>query len=135
MANLFSLEIVTPERVEFNAAVQSVTCPGVQGRFQILHNHAPFLSSLGVGILKVIDEAGDTLVYAISGGVAQVYQNEMRVLADTAERSDRIDIERAQRARERAEQRLHERDEEIDHDRARLALMRAINRMKAVERG
>ena len=133
MANIFNLEIVTPERVEFSGAVQAVTCPGAQGTFQVLHNHAPFLSSLDIGIVKVVDGEAATQYFAVSGGISQVFHNEMRILADTAERSDRIDVERARRARERAEQRLHERDENIDHERARSALMRALNRIKVVE--
>ncbi len=133
MANLFNLEIVTPERVEFSGAVQSVTCPGVQGSFQVLHNHAPFLSSLDIGVVKVLDGEGAEQLYAVSGGISQVFHNEMRVLADSAERADRIDLDRARRARERAEQRLRERDEAIDHERARTSLMRAINRIKLVE--
>jgi len=133
MTKSFTLEIVTPDHVEFTGPVQSVNCPGVQGRFQVLYNHAPFLSTLDVGVLKVIDEAGETQTYAISGGVSQVFHNEMRVLADSAERTDHIDLERARQARERAEQRLRDRDEAIDHERARLALLRALNRIRAVE--
>lgn len=133
MAKLFNLEIVTPEHVEFTGAVQSVTCPGVQGSFQVLYNHAPFLSSLDIGIVKVTDGDGAEQLYAVSGGISQVFQNEMRLLADTAERADRIDLDRARSARERAEKRLQERDEAIDHERARTSLMRAINRIKLVE--
>ena len=134
MANLFDLEIVTPKRVEFSGQVASVTCPGVEGRFQVLRGHAPFLSSLDMGLMKVTGEDGNDVLYAISGGIAQVFHNQMRILADTAERADSIDIERARSARERAEQRLKTKEESTDMERARLALMRAINRLQVAER-
>jgi F-type H+-transporting ATPase subunit epsilon len=134
MANLFDLEIVTPKRVEFTGQVASVTCPGVQGRFQVLHGHAPFLSSLDVGFMKVTGEDGKDVLYAVSGGIAQVFHNQMRVLADTAERAESIDIERARSARERAEERLKAKKESTDVERARSALMRAINRLQVAER-
>ncbi|MFZ1731273.1 MAG: F0F1 ATP synthase subunit epsilon [Bacteroidota bacterium] len=130
MAHLFELEIVTPQKKEFSGNVESVTCPGQQGRFQVLHNHAPFLSTLAVGEVKVIDEQGIELHYAISGGVSQVFHNKMQVLADSAERADQIDVNRAKRAQERAEERIHQHHESVDEDRARAALMRAINRLK-----
>lgn len=134
MANLFELEIVTPQRVEFNGQVESVTCPGEQGRFQVLHNHAPFLSSLEIGFMNVVDGEGKELIYAVSGGVAQVFHNQMRILADTAERADKIDVARAREAQERAEQRLKTKEEGTDMERARSALMRAINRLKVADR-
>ena len=130
MANLFELEIVTPQRKPFSGSVVSVSCPGEQGRFQVLHNHAPFLSTLAVGMVKVVDADGRETQFAVSGGLAQVFRNQMRLLADTAERADSIDIDRAERARQRAEERLRQHGEEIDEDRARASLLRAINRLK-----
>jgi F-type H+-transporting ATPase subunit epsilon len=130
MANLFELEIVTPQRKPFSGSVASVSCPGEQGRFQVLHNHAPFLSTLAVGMVKVVDAEGVETHYAVSGGLAQVFHNKMRLLADTAERAEDIDVDRAERARQRAEERLRQRGEELDEDRARIALLRAVNRLK-----
>lgn len=134
MANHFKLEIVTPQGVKFDGDVESVTCPGKQGRFQVLYNHAPFLSSLEIGLMKVVDAEGTEHTYAVSGGVSQMFHNAMRIIADTAELAENIDVERARGARQRAEERLQSRDENIDHERARIALMRAVNRIKAVER-
>lgn len=130
MANLFELEIVTPQHKQFSGSVESVSCPGEQGRFQVLHNHAPFLSTLTVGMVKVVDSGGVDILYAVSGGIAQVFHNHMRILADSAERSDQIDVARAERAKLRAEERLAARSAEIDHDRAHAALLRAVNRLK-----
>ncbi len=134
MANFFELEIVTPQKKEFSGNVESVSCPGEQGRFQVLHNHAPFLSTLAIGVVKIIDEQGTEWRYAVSGGVAQVFHNRMQLLADTAERADHIDVTRAEHAQQRAEERLRQRGEEIDEDRARAALLRAINRLKVAQK-
>jgi F-type H+-transporting ATPase subunit epsilon len=130
MSAVFSLQIVTPERVVFKGNVRSVTCPGSEGRFQVLHNHAAFLSTLAVGDLTLISEDGASHHYAIGGGVSQVLHNSMTLLADTAERADEIDVDRARAAQGRAEQRLATRETAIDIDRARAALFRAINRLK-----
>lgn len=130
MSAPFTLEIVTPQRIVFTGDVESVTCPGAEGRFQVLHNHAPFLSALVVGELDVLRAGGEHLRFAIGGGVSQVLQNAMTVLADTAERSDEIDVSRAAAARSRAEQRLAARTSDVDLTRARAALFRAVNRLK-----
>jgi F-type H+-transporting ATPase subunit epsilon len=133
MSAAFSLQIITPGRVVFNGNTTSVTCPGTEGRFQVLHNHAAFLSTLSVGDLTVIDEAGAPIHFAVSGGVAQVLHNAMMILADTAERADQIDISRARAAQERAERRLANREAALDLDRARAALLRALNRLKVAK--
>ncbi len=130
MANVFEIEIITPEKTVYSGKASSVTCPGVQGRFQILSRHAAFLSTLEAGPLDLIDESGTRQRYAISGGLTQVFENRVRVLADTAELAVDIDIARAEEARKRAEQRLKDRDEKLDHQRARASLLRAMNRIK-----
>lgn len=133
MSEAFKLEIVTPARVVFTGGVTSVSCPGTEGRFQVLRNHAAFLSTLLVGELDVTIEDGTKSRYAISGGISQVLHNTMMILADTAERSDEINVERARAAQERAEQRLTIREESVDVERARAALYRALNRLKIAQ--
>jgi F-type H+-transporting ATPase subunit epsilon len=134
MDKLFDVELVTPKRVEFTGKVISVTCPGSEGRFQVLYNHAPFLSSLTIGLLNLELEGGKSQMYALSGGVVEVFHNHVRILADTAERSDSIDVARAASAKERAEARLKAHTQNIDEARAHAALHRAVNRLKAVGR-
>ena len=129
-SRFFDLEIVTPRKVIFSGKVESVTCPGAEGSFQVLCNHAPFLSSLAVGQITVVDESGSALRYAVSGGVSQVFHNSMRILADTAELAGEIDAGRAESAKKRAEERLAARAEGLDADRAHAALLRAVNRLK-----
>lgn len=126
---LFTLEIVTPSKLAFTAEVVSVTVPGSLGEFQVLYNQAPIVSNLEIGKMKVQTKDGDTLHFAISGGVIEVLKNKVVVLAQSLERSDEIDTERARQAVERAKQRLEQRDQ-IDVARAEAALTRGMNRLK-----
>lgn len=130
MEKNFQLDIVTPARTVFSAEVQSFTAPGVVGSFQVLFNHAPLLSSIGVGEVKLTDVNGKKINFATSGGFVEVKENKVILLAESAERSDEIDIERANEAKARAQKRLSEREESVDIDRAQLALLRSINRLK-----
>lgn len=126
----YRLEIVTPRRTVFAAEVVSFSAPGVVGGFQVLHNHAALLSSLRTGEVKLVDLSGAEVRFATSGGFVEVRNNTVVLLAETAERSDEIDIQRAQASRERAQQRLTRRTPDIDLERARAALARAISRLK-----
>jgi len=131
----FKVEIVTPERVVFRDEATSVSAPGVQGRFQVLYNHASFLSALQIGEVKVRDKGGKDIVYATSGGFVEVKNNAVVVLVETAERASEIDVERAGAAKERATKRLHAKYGDIDHARAQMALLRALNRLGLAEKG
>ena len=126
----FKLEIVTPKKVAFSGDVSNFSAPGVVGGFQVLKNHAPLLSNIAVGEVKLVDLEGNELHFAASGGVVEVHDNKVIMLAETAERSDEIDVTRAEAARDRARKRLAEKKAEIDIERARLALFRAMNRLK-----
>lgn len=126
----FRLEIVTPRKVVFSADVTSFSAPGVVGGFQVLRSHAPLLSAIGIGEVKVVDTNGVEKHYATSGGFVEVHENKVVLLAETAERADEIDVQRAQAARDRAQKRIAEKKLETDIDRARVALARALNRLK-----
>ncbi len=127
---IFKLEIVTPKKVTYNADVTSFTAPGVVGGFQVLRSHAPLLSNVGVGEVKIVDMEGKELHYATSGGFVEVHDNKVIMVAETAERADEIDVSRAQAARERAQKRLVEKQVETDVERAKVALHRAVNRLR-----
>jgi F-type H+-transporting ATPase subunit epsilon len=127
---VFKLEIVTPKKIVFSGDVISFSAPGVVGGFQVLKSHAPLLSNIAVGEVKLIDVSGTESRYATTGGFVEVHDNKVIMLAETAERSDEIDVVRAEAARERARQRLAEKSQKTDVDRARLALFRAMNRLK-----
>jgi F-type H+-transporting ATPase subunit epsilon len=129
-----NLEIITPEKPIFKGQVDVITIPGTLGGFQILKNHAPLISSFEIGILKVKKDSDETY-YATAGGTIEVNKNKVLVLADSIEKVDKIDKDRAEQARTRAEERLRKKKEEdVDEARARGALNRALNRLNAVKK-
>jgi F-type H+-transporting ATPase subunit epsilon len=124
----FKFEIVTPLKITFSGEIWSAKAPGISGYFGVLHNHAPFLTALQIGAIRVITEKGEK-VFATSGGFAEVINNKMTILAESAEEAAQIDVERAKQARDRALKRLLEKNRDTDFDRAHLALLRALNRL------
>jgi len=126
------LEIVTPEKKVFSGDVRFVVVPGELGQLGFLANHAPLMSGLKIGLVKV-EQEGKTFKIAVSGGFVEVAKNKITILADTAEREDQIDRDRAEQAKERAEKRLLEKQADLDIKRAELALQRALNRLKAAQ--
>ena len=130
----FKLEIVTPERLVLAQDVTSLVAPGVEGYLGVLADHAPLMCELAMGEIRLMDTDGHETHIAISGGFMEVKENTVRILADTAECADEIDVARAQEAVKRAEERLRERTTGIDLTRAEVALKRAINRLR-VARG
>ncbi|WP_027364366.1 F0F1 ATP synthase subunit epsilon [Desulfotruncus alcoholivorax] len=124
------LEIVTPERKVYSQEVRFVVVPGSEGELGFLPDHAPLVSALKIGLVRVHHE-GKILKIAVSGGFVEVRNSRVTVLANSAEREDQIDVKRAEAAKERAERRLQG-GGDIDVLRAEAALKRAINRLKAV---
>ncbi len=125
----FDLEIVTPSRIEFTGKVESVSVPGSYRPFQILYNHAPIVAELEIGEIHFNDSDDQDTIYASGGGFVQVLNNKVSIVVESAEEAGSIDIERALEAQQRAEDRLKRR-EEYDFKRSKLALARAINRLK-----
>lgn len=129
-----NLEIITPEKSVFKGQVDSITIPGSLGSFQVLKNHAPLISNFEVGVISV-KKNGEVNRFTTSGGTVEVKDNDVLVLADTAEKLDQIDINRAEQAKKRAEERLIKKHEaDIDEARAQAALQRAVNRLNAVRK-
>ena len=124
----FQLDIVTPEKTVYSGMVQSLQAPGVEGSFGILARHIPMLAALDIGPLHFLDEAGSKRQLAVGGGFAEVRPDQVTVLAETAEMAEDIDVSRAQAARDRAEERM--RDGQMDAARAKIALARALNRLR-----
>lgn len=134
MADGLTLEIATPTRLVVSEQVDEVVVPGVEGYFGVLAGHAPFLTTLGVGELTY-RKGRDEFHLAVAGGFCEVRNDKVIVLADTAERPEEIDRDRAERARQRAEQRLSGRSqEEVDYARAAAALARALTRLQVAGR-
>src|SRR4029450_12803978 len=113
---MIQLTIVTPERSLLNEQVDELQIPGAEGYLGVLPGHAPLFTELKVGELSYRKSSSWTSL-AVAWGFAEVLPDQVRVLAETAERAHEIDLERAQRAKERAERRLSQGGEEIDYDR------------------
>ena len=125
------LEIVTPEKAVVNEDVKIVMSPGVLGEFGVLIGHTPFMTSLKLGTVRYEDADGKEQLIFVSGGFAEALPDKVTILAESAERSADINIERAKAAQQRAEERLaREDDETVDRVRARAALERALHRLK-----
>ena len=135
MAERLTLELATPTRMVVAETVDEVVVPGSEGYFGVLPGHAPLLATLGVGELTYRIGREERHV-AVAGGFAEVRNDKVIVLADTAELPQDIDRARAERARDRAEQRLSGRaQDEIDYARAAAAPARALTRIQVSGRG
>ena len=90
---LMMLEIVTPQEVVFSGKVQSCSVPGSVSPFQVLNNHAPIVSNLDPGIVKVVDESNKTLYFATNSGFTEVRKNQISVLVENADEAGMLDME------------------------------------------
>jgi F-type H+-transporting ATPase subunit epsilon len=126
------LQIVTPERLLLKEQVDEVEIPGSEGYFGVLPGHTPLLASLTVGELWY--RKGQEKTYLlIAFGFAEVLPDRVTILARLAERADEIDVDRAEAARKRAEERLTQQSE-VDYERARFALMKSMTRLQVSAR-
>ena len=137
MADTFQLEIVTPEKKVVDTAAEEVQIPGKGGYLGILPGHAPLITELAVGEITYRDASGSSTGsdsneqrLAVAWGFAEVLPDKVTILAETAERPSEIDVDRARKAKERAEQRLASGDTTVDVERALDALQRAETRLE-----
>jgi F-type H+-transporting ATPase subunit epsilon len=128
------LEIVTPEKLAFSDQVDAVVLPGSEGELGVLPHHAPLVSTLGAGELR-LRKGGTEESFAIVGGFLQVLPDKVVVMAETADMAAEIDLEKAQEARRRAEAALESGYHEgADLAAARAALQTALLRIRVAER-
>ncbi len=132
MENKLKLEIVTPNGLILSEEVDEVVCSGSEGEFGVLPGHVPFFTTLKIGMLTYKKGTEARYVFA-NWGYAEVGPDRVMVLADSAEKSEDIDVERAKSAMKRAEERLKQMAE-IDTARATASLERAISRISIAER-
>ena len=128
MAETFQLEIVTPEKKVVDAAAEELQIPGKNGYLGILPGHAPLITELSVGEIIYRENSIEQRL-AVAWGFAEILPNKVTILAETAERPSEIDVERARKSKERAEQRLTSGDTSVDINRALDALNRAQARL------
>ncbi len=125
----FHVEIRTPEELIYEGDVTSIRAPGVEGNFEILAGHMPFLTVLEVGEIRIQEGAAPQLL-ATSGGVFEVLRTGVTVLVETAEWASEIDVKRAQIALERAKALLNANAPELNRPRAEAAFARSQNRIQ-----
>ena len=130
---MIQLTIVTPERSLVSEQVDEIQIPGAGGYLGVLPGHAPLFTELKVGELSY-RKGNNWTSLAVAWGFAEVLPDQVRVLAETAERANEIDVDRAMKAKERAEQRLTKGGDDVDYDRARIALQRALIRIQVAQK-
>ncbi|MDI6744986.1 MAG: F0F1 ATP synthase subunit epsilon [Thermodesulfovibrionales bacterium] len=131
MENKLRLEIVAPHGLIFSEEVDEVTANGSEGEFCVLPGHAPYVTTLKVGMLTCKTGKGP-VIFFVNWGYAEVGPDKVLVLADSAEKSEEIDVERAKEAMKRAEERL-KKCEEYDFHRAEASLERAATRIQIAQ--
>lgn len=132
MPDTFQLEIVTPEKKVVDTAAEEVQIPGKNGYLGVLPGHAPLIAELSVGEITYRENSIEQKL-AVAWGFAEVLPSKVTILAETAERPSEIDVERARKAKQRAEQRLSSGDITVDVERALDALHRAEARLDVAE--
>jgi F-type H+-transporting ATPase subunit epsilon len=130
MADTFQLEVVTPDKLVVKDSAEEMQIPGKNGYMGILPGHAPLISELGVGQISYRN-GNETHYLCVAWGFAEVLPDKVTILAETAERGEDVDCERAQKAKDRAEKRLASGDPEVDVERAQNSLAKANNRLEA----
>lgn len=130
--NLFTLKIITPDRVFYEGSASMVEFNTTEGEIGIYKKHVPMTVIVSPGILT-ITEAEETKEAALHAGFAEILQDEVVILAEIIEWPDEIDVNRAQAAKERAEERLRSKTPETDILRAETALQRALARIHVIQ--
>jgi F-type H+-transporting ATPase subunit epsilon len=134
MADELMLEIVTPEKTVFNGGVEEVTIPGVEGEFGVLMGHESLLSAVKFGELNFTKDNKKSY-YAVNTGYTEVTAQKVTILVESCEKAEDIDVDRAKRAKERAEQNLAKlTKDDPDFEKIKDALARAEARIKVAER-
>jgi F-type H+-transporting ATPase subunit epsilon len=133
MADTFQLEIVTPEKMVVRDVAEECQIPGKNGYLGILPGHAPLITELGIGEITYRND-GYSHHLCVAWGFAEVLPGKLTILAESAERAEEINVNRAEEAKRRAEDRLKSGSTEVDFPRAEDALRRAETRLRVAEK-
>jgi F-type H+-transporting ATPase subunit epsilon len=134
MASTTHLDIVSAEREIFSGPVEMVVATGELGELGLVPGHAPLLTVLKPGEIRVTQMGGQQEIYYVSGGILEVQPNCVSILADAVERADSLDEAMAIAAKERAEEAMANRDAEIDYSVASMELARAVAQIRAIQK-
>jgi F-type H+-transporting ATPase subunit epsilon len=134
MANTIHVDIVSAEGELYSGEASMVLAPGSQGELGIYPRHAPLLTTLKPGEVRVQSDGHDEQVFWVGGGVLEVQPHLITVLADTAARAKDLDEAEAQAAKQRAEEALRNRGDKLEIAEAQAQLARAVAQLKAIER-
>ncbi|MFC2131876.1 ATP synthase F1 subunit epsilon [Bacteroidota bacterium] len=129
--NLLDVEIVTPQKTLYEGSAMSVTIPGSKGPFQILNNHAPIVSTLDVGLTRIVDKAEKPLLYATGAGFTEVHRNKISILVENAFEAEKINIDETKDELAKLKEALKESKEDIE---IKTAILEAENKIKAAEK-
>jgi F-type H+-transporting ATPase subunit epsilon len=129
MSDTFQLEIVTPEKRVVDTVVEEVQIPGKNGYLGVLPGHAPLITELAVGEITYRSQTKEEHL-AVAWGFAEVLPDKVTILAESAERPSEIDVDRARKAKQRAEERLTSGDTNVDVERALNAIQKADTRLE-----
>jgi F-type H+-transporting ATPase subunit epsilon len=133
LANFIHLEIVTPSRVFFDDDIISLTAPGFEGGFQVLARHAPYITTMLPGKVKIITKSEQELLFAVSGGTVEVNANKVTMLAESIIAKDEIDIAAAELERSEAEKELQQKEPGMDKEAVLYKLKTAKAKLKVAE--
>ena len=133
MNDKIHLKVITHEKIVFEDDIEELYIQTTDGRMGILKNHIPVISTLGIGVTKVVKDKESQCI-ATMGGILQFAHNRATILTDIAELECDIDLVRAQHAKQRAQARLKAHDETIDMARVQLALAKAVTRISTKEK-
>lgn len=132
MAMTVKLDIASAEEQMFSGLVEMIIANGTMGELGIVYNHAPLLTSLKPGPVRVIKQGGDEEVFYVSGGMLEVQPYLVTILADTAIRADDMDEAAAIEAKNEAEKQLQDQSDQIDHTKATAELAEAVAQLRTI---
>lgn len=129
-----AVEVVSAEKALYAGEAEMVIVPGIMGELGILPRHAPLLTQIKPGVLRIKLAGGEEELVYVAGGVLEVQPDKVMVLADVAERGEDLDEERAEAARKAAEEKLQSVDADMDYAQAQAELARAAAQLQAIRR-
>ncbi len=134
MPSTVAIEVVSSEKTLYTGEASMVVAPGIGGELGILPRHAPLLTQIKPGILKIMQENGEELLMYVSGGILEVQPDKVTVLADVAERGEDLDEERVLLAQKAAEEQMNSGVADLDYAKAQAELVRAVAQLQLIQK-